>query len=302
MSEKWKAIILAGGSGSRLHPLTYAVNKHLLPIYDKPMIYYPLSTLMLGGLRDFIIISGRDAIPQFQRLLNDGSQWGVSFEYMEQARPNGIAECFRIASKEISDKNVILILGDNIFYSDGLGERLRTAMSQTSGATIFACEVANPSAFGVVELDALGKPISLEEKPKQPRTNLAIPGLYCYDRQIVDIAAKLKPSARGELEITDVNRAYLEAGQLRVLRLGRGFAWLDGGTHDALYNAGQFVKVVEERTGLKISCPEEIAYRNGYIDSAQLAALAQGGKTDYERYLLALTKGDGARSAQERSR
>jgi glucose-1-phosphate thymidylyltransferase len=286
MTGKWKAIILAGGSGSRLAPLTRAVNKHLLPVYDKPMIYYPLSTLMLGGLRDFIVISGPEALPQFERLLGDGSQWGISLDYMAQEKPRGIAECFRIAADKIRGHNVTLILGDNIFHSDRLSSRIESALTQSSGATIFATEVADPSAFGVVELDAAGHPISLIEKPKEPRTNLAVPGLYCYDPRVVDIAWNLKPSARGELEITDINRAYLDMGELRVIPLGRGFAWLDGGTHSALYDAGQFIKVIEERTGLKICCPEEIAFRKGFIDADKLRSLL--GNTGYDAYLQRL--------------
>ncbi|HVY87978.1 MAG TPA: glucose-1-phosphate thymidylyltransferase RfbA [Hyphomonadaceae bacterium] len=286
--KTWKAILLAGGSGSRLYPLTLGLNKHLLPVYDKPMIYYSLSTLMLGGLRDIIIMSGKDAIPQFQRLLGDGSQWGLQLSYMEQAAPNGIAECFRIAQDEIRGHNVALMLGDNIFYSDKLGEKISAAMAENAGATIFACEVANPSEFGVVELDDQGRPISLEEKPKQPRTNLAVPGFYCYDERVVDMAWKLKPGPRGELEITDINRAYLQMGELNVKRFGRGIAWLDGGTHAALYDAGQFIKVVEERTGLKIACPEEIAFRQGYITAEDVMRLAGASKTPYADYLRAL--------------
>lgn len=289
MAAKWKAIILAGGSGSRLYPLTRAMNKHLLPVYDKPMIYYPLSTLMLGGLRDFIIISGPDSLPAFRTLLGDGSNWGLSFEYMVQDTPRGIAECFIIAAEQIRNHNVALILGDNIFYSDRLGARVEEALRHHDGATVFASEVADPSAFGVVELDAEGRPVSIEEKPKSPKSNLAVPGLYCYDSSVLDIAKKLTPSARGELEITDINLAYLRSGKLRVMPFGRGTAWLDGGTHSALYDAGQFIKVVEERTGLKISCPEEIAYRRGYISSEQLESLASlAGKTEYAKYLRGL--------------
>lgn len=287
MQKKWKAILLAGGSGSRLHPLTLSVNKHLLPVYDKPMIYYPLSTLMLSGIRDIVIISSPDTVPQFQKLLGDGTQWGLSFTYMEQAAPRGIAECFRIAQDAIRGHNVALMLGDNIFYADRLGAKIEAALGNNEGATIFACEVADPTAFGVVELDASGKPISLEEKPKKPRTNLAVPGLYCYDDRVVDIAWSLNPSARGELEITDINRTYLDMGQLKVQAFGRGMAWLDGGTHAALYDASQFIKVVEDRTGLKIACPEEIAFRRGYIDVTQLRDLARG-YTDYASYLRML--------------
>ncbi|RYD75477.1 MAG: glucose-1-phosphate thymidylyltransferase, partial [Verrucomicrobiaceae bacterium] len=261
--------------------------KHLLPVYDKPMIYYPLSTLMLSGIRDIIIISSPDALPQFKRLLGDGSRWGVTFSYLEQTAPRGIAECFRIAQDAIQGHNVALMLGDNIFYADRLGAKIEAALESNEGATIFACEVSDPTAFGVVELDAEGRPISLEEKPAKPRTNLAVPGLYCYDQRVSDIAWKLKPSARGELEITDVNRTYLDMGQLKVQTFGRGMAWLDGGTHAALYDASQFIKVVEERTGLKIACPEEIAFRRGYINAADLRRIA-GGSTDYMRYLQVL--------------
>lgn len=290
MSKRWKAIILAGGSGSRLYPLTLSVNKHLLPVFDKPMVYYPLSTLMLGGLRDILIISSPDAIPQFQRLLGNGEKWGLSIDYMEQAAPRGIAECFRIAQDKIRGTNVALILGDNIFYSDALGTKIETAMSENTGATIFAFAVADPTAFGVVELDSAGKPVSLQEKPKRPRSNLAVPGIYCYDERVVDIAWKIKPSPLGELEITDINQAYLDMGELRVKQFGRGTAWLDGGTHAALYDAGQFIKVVEERTGLKIACPEEIAFRRGYINVEQLRALAGAGTTPYAKYLLDLVE------------
>lgn len=286
MVGKWKAIILAGGSGSRLAPLTRAVNKHLLPVFDKPMIYYPLSTLMLCGLRDFIVISGPESLPQLERLLGDGSQWGLKLKYMKQEKPGGIAECFRIAADEIRGHNVTLILGDNIFHSDRLSARIEDALTQSSGATIFATEVADPSAFGVVEVDSAGRPVSLVEKPTNPLTNLAVPGLYCYDKRVVDIAWSLKPSARGELEITDINRAYLTRGELRVITLGRGFAWLDGGTHASLYDAGQFIKVIEERTGLKICCPEEIAFRKGFIDADKLRSLL--GNTGYDAYLQRL--------------
>ncbi|PHS21889.1 MAG: glucose-1-phosphate thymidylyltransferase [Robiginitomaculum sp.] len=285
MSKPWKTIILAGGTGSRLYPLTLAVNKHLLPIYDKPMIYYPLSIMMLVGMRDFILISSPDALPQMERLLGDGSQWGIKFTYRAQEKPGGIAQCFEIAADDIEGANVSLILGDNIFYGSGLPEHIFEAIQQ-EGATIFGYEVANPSAFGVVTLDADNRPLALVEKPKNPESNLAVPGLYFYDDKVLEIARTLKPSARGELEITDVNKAYLAKGMLNVSRLNRGTAWLDGGSHAALYEAGQFIKVVEERTGLKIACPEEIAYRKGFISKQEFMALVDDGlDTEYQAYL-----------------
>ncbi|PHS29525.1 MAG: glucose-1-phosphate thymidylyltransferase [Robiginitomaculum sp.] len=285
MSKPWKTIILAGGTGSRLYPLTHAVNKHLLPIYDKPMIYYPLSIMMLVGMRDFILISSPDALPQLERLLGDGHQWGVQFTYRAQENPGGIAQCFEIAADDIEGANVALILGDNIFYGSGLPEHISAAIKH-EGATIFGYEVANPNAFGVVTLDADDRPLALVEKPKNPQSNLAVPGLYFYDDQVLEIARTLTPSARGELEITDVNKAYLAMGKLNVSRLNRGTAWLDGGSHSALYEAGQFIKVVEERTGLKIACPEEIAYRKGFISKQEFMALVDDGlDTDYQAYL-----------------
>jgi glucose-1-phosphate thymidylyltransferase len=290
MGKPWKTIILAGGTGSRLYPLTHAVNKHLLPIYDKPMIYYPLSIMMLVGMRDFILISSPDALPQLERLLGDGSQWGVKFTYRAQEKPGGIAQCFEIAADDIEEANVSLILGDNIFYGSGLPEHISEAI-QHEGATIFGYEVANPSAFGVVTLDADNRPLALVEKPKNPESNLAVPGLYFYDDKVLEIARSLKPSARGELEITDVNKAYLAKGKLNVIRLNRGTAWLDGGSHAALYEAGQFIKVVEERTGLKIACPEEIAYRKGFISKQEFMALVDDGlDTEYQAYLRRIAK------------
>jgi len=287
--SEWKAIILAGGSGTRLHPLTRSVNKHLLPVFDKPMIYYPLSTLMLGGLKDYVIISTPEALPHFQALLGDGNCWGLNIEYREQAEPRGIAECFLIAEDLIEGKNTALILGDNIFYSDELGEKVQRGMDANNGATIFGYEVADPTAFGVINLDVDGRPVSIDEKPKKPKSNLAVPGLYLYDKRVLEYAKSLKPSARGEMEITDINRRYLDDGELTVLRFGRGTAWLDGGTHEALYAAGQFIKVVEDRTGLKIGCPEEIAFRKGFISGDQLAELAeQGSKSDYDSYVRVL--------------
>ncbi len=277
-----------GGSGSRLYPLTRVTNKHLLPVFDKPVIYYPLTTLMLGGLRYFIIISGPEAVPQFKALLGNGSQWGLTFSCLTQSKPRGIAECFRIAAKQLGGHNVALILGDNIFYSDALGTKIEAALTGNVGATVFACEVANPSSFAVVELGSSGEPISLEEKPERPRSNLAVPGLYFYSEDVIEIARNLEPSSRGELEITDVNKTYLEAVKLYIRQLGRGAAWLDGGTHQSLYDAGQFIKVVEERTGLKIACPEEIAFRMGYISAERLIRLAGESPTEYQKYLVAL--------------
>jgi glucose-1-phosphate thymidylyltransferase len=286
---KWKGIILAGGSGSRLFPLTHAVNKHLLPVYDKPMIYYPLTTLMLGGLRDFIIISSPDAVKQIGTLLGDGTRWGISITYRVQERAGGIAECFRIAAKDIAGCNVALALGDNIFYGAGLPLLLAQTMNNESGATIFGYEVADPSGFGVVVLDESGRAIDIEEKPKTMRSRLAIPGLYFYDERVVAISNDIKPSARGELEITDVNRRYLATGDLRVTLFGRGVAWLDGGTHQDLFEASQFVKVIEERTGLKIACPEEVAWRMKFIDRAAFEGLIDPEpKTEYQRYLRSL--------------
>lgn len=282
----WKGLILAGGTGSRLYPLTHAVNKHLLPVFDKPMIYYPLTTLMLGGLRDFVIVTNPDSIPQIKSLLNSGANWGINITYVAQEKPGGIAEGFRVAADELAGHRVALILGDNIFYGDGLSKRVEEATKQTAGATIFGYEVADPSAFGVVELGEDGRALSLEEKPVVPRSNFAVPGIYFYDTDVLDIAWTLKPSGRGELEITDVNRAYLERGDLKVITIGRGVAWLDGGTHADLFEAGQFIKVVEERTGLKVACPEEIAYRKGFIDREQFARLVDSKPTtEYQRYL-----------------
>jgi glucose-1-phosphate thymidylyltransferase len=286
---KWKGIILAGGSGSRLFPLTHAVNKHLLPVYDKPMIYYPLTTLMLGGLRDFIIISSPETLSQIGTLLGDGTRWGIRIAYREQKCAGGIAECFRIAAKDIAGSNVALALGDNIFYGAGLPRLLSQAMSHETGATIFGYEVADPSGFGVVVLNEAGRPVEIEEKPRTMRSRLAVPGLYFYDERVVAIANEIKPSARGELEITDVNRRYLAAGDLRVILFGRGVAWLDGGTHRDLFEASQFVKVIEERTGLKIACPEEVAWRMKFIDQAAFERLIDPEpKTEYQRYLRSL--------------
>jgi glucose-1-phosphate thymidylyltransferase len=286
---KWKGIILAGGSGRRLFPLTHAVNKHLLPVYDKPMIYYPLTTLMLGGLRDFVIISSPEALTQIETLLGSGARWGITITYRVQERAGGIAECLRIAANDVAGFNVALALGDNIFYGAGLPRMLSQAMNQGSGATIFGYEVADPSSFGVVVLDKMGRAIDLEEKPQTIRSRLAVPGLYFYDERVVAISNEIRPSARGELEITDVNRHYLAAGDLRVLLFGRGIAWLDGGTHRDLFEASQFVKVIEERTGLKIACPEEVAWRMKFIDQAAFEGLIDPEpKTEYQRYLRSL--------------
>lgn len=261
---------MAGGSGSRLDPLTRSMNKHLLPIFDKPMIYFPLTTLMLGGLRDFIVITSPAHAGQIAALLGDGSQFGVSIAIREQERPGGIAECFRICRDDIAGHNVALILGDNIFYGAGLTTMVEQGLAQTTGATIFAHEVADATGFGVVTLDDKGLPIRLEEKPLKPDSRLVVPGLYFYDQSIAEIAPTLCPSGRGELEITDVNRAYLERGELRVLRMPRGIAWLDGGTPDALFEASQFVQVLERRTGLRIACPEEVALRKGFVTREML--------------------------------
>lgn len=291
MSTRWKGLILAGGTGSRLYPLTQSVNKHLLPVYDKPMLYYPLSTLMLGGIREYVILTSPECIPQIQDLLGDGSAWGLDITYVAQDKPGGIAEGFRIAANELKGCHVALILGDNIFYGDGLSKRIQEAAKLKKGATIFGYEVADPSAFGVVELGEDGRAVSLEEKPQKPKSKYAVPGIYFYDPDVIDIAWKLKPSKRGELEITDVNRVYMERGDLHVKVIGRGVAWLDGGTHADLFEAGQFIKVVEERTGLKVACPEEIAFRMGFIDHAGLSGLVdESPKTEYQRYLKDLLK------------
>lgn len=287
--SRWKGIILAGGTGSRLFPLTHVVNKHLLPVFDKPMIYYPLTTLMLSGIREIVVISGPDSIGQLENLLGDGAHWGLSIEYAVQDRPGGIAECFRVASRQIEGRSVALILGDNIFYGSALPERLKRAMADNRGATIFGIEVSNPSSFGVVVLDKSGTPIALEEKPKKPISKWAVPGLYFYDESVTEISLTQTPSARGELEITDVNKTYLQRGTLNVVPLGRGVAWLDGGTHADLFEAGQFIKVLEERTGLKIACPEEIALRSGLIDEAAFRRLLpEKPRNEYESYLFSL--------------
>lgn len=284
-----KGIILAGGRGTRLYPLTLGISKQLLPVYNKPMIYYPLTLLMLAGIRDILVISSPEDLPQFRRLLGNGSRWGLRFEYAKQSEPRGLADAFNVGRDFIGDDTSCLILGDNIFFGAGLWDHLRQAARLEHGALIFAYPVRDPRSYGVVEFDESGRALSLEEKPEQPRSKYAVPGLYFYDRQVCDLAARLKPSPRGELEITDINKIYLARGQLRVQQLGRGVAWLDAGTHETLLQASTFVQAVEERQGLMIGCPEEVAYRMGLINRHQLAELAGALRQNgYGEYLLQL--------------
>jgi glucose-1-phosphate thymidylyltransferase len=288
-----KGIVLAGGSGTRLAPLTQVVSKQLMPVYDKPMIYYPLSTLMLAGIREILIISTPCHLPLFQHLLGDGHQWGLDLSYVEQPQPEGLAQAFILGRDFIGKSPVCLVLGDNLFYGHGLPEVLGQGAQLQSGALIFGYRVLEPEHYGVVEFDEAGSVIGLEEKPKQPKSNYAVPGIYFYDSKAVDFAAHLKPSARGELEITDLSREYLRRGELKVELLGRGYAWLDTGTHDTLHQAGSFIQTLEQRQGFKVACVEEIAYRQGYIDAVQLSQLAQPlAKSGYGKYLLALLDGD----------